>query len=92
MPAILKRSGRLLSDGDGYRMLIIAVVRQAIIDTRGTGKNTSAASRAQARYWLITQGSYWLEAVGVEIDQEWWESWISNRFQRSCKFTRSITK
>jgi hypothetical protein len=73
---------RILGMNDGYRMLAIAVVNQAIIDYRDCSHHSSMAKKAGAKYWLLNQAADWLDAVGVHIDAEWWCCWINNRCPR----------
>ena len=82
MSSHLLFSGKIIGMNDGYRMLIVAIVNQAIVDYKDTCHHSSAAKRAHARHWLSTHGADWLEAVGVPVDQDWWENWISNRCQK----------
>jgi hypothetical protein len=92
MPNHLIFSGNIIGGNDGYRMLIVAVVNQAIVDYRDCSHHMSVAKRAYAKGWLLRHGSAWLEAVGIQVDQQWWESWINNSCKKPVFFPHSIVK
>ena len=58
---------------DPWRLLALAVVNQAVIETR--------AGNQEARRWLLEHGAAWLEACGESIDPQYWQKWI----QHGCK-------
>jgi len=78
-------SGRIIGMNTGHRALIIAVVRQAILDYQDTTHHSSAAKASGAKRWLLTQGDAWLDAVGVNIDRGWWVNWVNNRCPHPSK-------
>jgi hypothetical protein len=76
---------KIIGVNDGYRSLMIAVVNQAITDYRGHDYRSSPAMKSHAREWLLRHGAYWLEAVGFQINQDWWDCWVKGGCKRNGK-------
>ena len=76
---------KLIGVNDGYRSLMIAVVNQAITDYRGSDYRSTQAMKAHAREWLLRHGAYWLEAVGLHINQDWWDCWVKGGCKKNRK-------
>lgn len=70
-------------DPDRVKQLLCAVILLAMQDAAGrarmAGDNTPGA-RARimrdAQYWLVEEGPFWFEAVGMDVDEDTIVRWI----------------
>lgn len=62
-------------EDEKWRALILAVFDQAIKDVR-TGYVESLKSEAEQ--WLLSTGEEWLVAMGIDVKQEIWVSWVKS--------------
>ena len=63
-----KRQAYGRATSDPYRLLALSVITKAIQDARRGNKS--------ARAWLATDAAFWLEGCGVDVEQDYWRSWV----------------
>lgn len=71
-----KGAYRRLATDDPYRLLALAALALAVEDAR--------AGDPGAIGWLRAEGIGWLDALGVEIDPDYWQVFVDS----GCKLRR----
>lgn len=64
---------QVVPEDEKWRSLILAIFDQAIKDVK-TGYVESF--KGEAETWLLSTGHAWLVAMGIDVEQEIWVSWV----------------
>jgi hypothetical protein len=72
---------------EGYQALGLAMLRQAILDSRYPGETGE-----EARAWLAGEGLAWCELLGIGVQPGRWRAWVAAGCPKQTRVGQNLTK